>query len=92
MKFLSKSNQQPSVLEILGEVKGQQERLVQAITNGQDENDKRASTILSDIGAHVEKLEAVIDRLASLAEVLVEHHENEDQRIKPWYVRIFCPW
>lgn len=70
------------------DLKTQQGQLVQSIRDDQDESGQRVSVVLSDLETYMAKLETIIQRLVNVTETLVE--EN-DARIKPWYVRIFCP-
>jgi len=87
MKFL-KSNDEPSVRKIVEDLKSQQIQLVKTFGKDHDLSCQRISNALSDLEIYMEKLETIILRLDNITETLVD---ESDARIKPWYVRLFCP-
>lgn len=88
MKFLSKDKDAVIMRQLMEDLKEQQGQLVHSIREDEDESGHRVSVVLSDLETYMAKLETIIQRLVNVTETLVE--EN-DARIKPWYVRIFCP-
>lgn len=86
MKFLK--SDQPSVRKIVEDLKSQQVHLVQTFGQDHDLSCQRISDALSDLELYAAKLETIILRLDNITETLVD---ESDARIKPWYVRIFCP-
>ena len=63
----------------------QQKKLADSTHADQQASGQRVSVVLSDLETYMAKLETIIERLANITE------ELEGSRIKPWYVRIFCP-
>lgn len=63
----------------------QQKKLADSTHSDQQATGQRVTVVLSDLENYMAKLETIIERLANITE------ELEDSRIKPWYVRIFCP-
>lgn len=63
----------------------QHQQLADSTHSEQQASGQRVSVVLSDLETYMAKLETIIERLANITE------ELEDSRIKPWYVRIFCP-
>lgn len=77
-----------SLGSMVEDLQRRQTQLVEAFGQDQGQSSERISKALSDLESYVVKLDAVVSRLENVADTLVE--EN-DARIKPWYIRIFCP-
>ena len=92
MKFLKKNNNdksdQVSLRDMMEDLKSQQSQIAENFDKDQDESGQRISSVLSGLEAYMAKLETIVKRLDNVTETLVE---QSDARMKPWYVRIFCP-
>lgn len=88
MKWGKKDEDSRSLRSMLEGLKKQQGQLVESIHHDQDESGNRVSIVLSDLETYVAELEKIVGRLADVTAALVE---QSDARIKPWYVRLFCP-
>ncbi|CAM9139475.1 unnamed protein product [Ectocarpus sp. 8 AP-2014] len=87
MKF-GKSNNKTSLRHTVEDLKIQQTQLVQSFAEDQDTSCRRISDALSDLELYAAKLQIVVRRLDNITETLVR---ESDARVKPWYMRIFCP-
>jgi uncharacterized protein YukE len=87
MKFLNRD--QPSLRDMLKDLRSQQAQLVGTCDRDQEASDQRITAVLTGLEECMAKLETIVKRLDTVAETLVEQH---DAQRKPWYVRIFCPW
>ncbi|CAM9286940.1 unnamed protein product [Ectocarpus sp. 13 AM-2016] len=81
-------NKKTSLRDIVEDLKTQQTQLVQSFEGDQDTSCQRISDALSDLELYAAKLQTIVRRLDSITESLVQ---ESDARVKPWYVRIFCP-
>ncbi|CAM9108554.1 unnamed protein product [Ectocarpus sp. 12 AP-2014] len=88
MKFSKAKKDEPSIRDMVQDLKSQQEQLVQTFDEEQDLSCQRISNALTDLELYTSKLQTIILRLDNITETLVD---ESDLRIKPWYVRIFCP-
>lgn len=86
MKFLKKDK--ASLRDVMEDLKSQQSQIVETFDRDQGESGQRISAVLTGLEVCMAQLETIVQRLDSVTETLVE--EN-DARMKPWYVRIFCP-
>lgn len=88
MKFRNKENG-TSIRNMMEDLKKQHEQLVDTVRQDDDETGNRVSAVLSDLETYMAKLETIIQRLANVTDALAD--KQSDVRMKPWYVRIFCP-
>lgn len=78
---------QVSLVEMLEDLKTQKALVVETFDRDH-ESDTRITNVLSGLELCMAQLETLVRRLDNITETLVEQSEA---RIKPWYVRIFCP-
>jgi len=62
---------------------------LKTVKDDQDASCGRVSDALSDLELYAAKLHTIVRRLDNITETLVQ---ESDARVKPWYIRIFCPW
>ncbi|CBN80425.1 EsV-1-127 [Ectocarpus siliculosus] len=89
MKILKYDNKQTSLRRIVEDLKTQQTQLVRSFEEDQHTSCQRVSDALSDLELYAAKLQTVVRRLDNITETLVQ---ESDARVKPWYIRIFCPY
>ena len=89
MRSLKPDNKKTSLRHIVEDLKTQQTQLVQSFEEDQDTSCQRVSDALSDLELYAAKLQTIVRRLDNITETLVQ---ESDARVKPWYIRIFCPW
>lgn len=82
------SNNKTSLRQTVEDLKIQQTRLVQSFEEDQETSCKRIADALSDMELYAAKLQTIVRRLDNITETLVQ---ESDARVKPWYIRIFCP-